>query len=360
MKSVHTLASEVDVFANIRDSAPVELLGFWIKLSPFCLRGSDIVSSRSSIPCLPKAIICNGSWSWSGVSGKDIQSQEWVQVAVVGPGQTGKSSLLAALSRRQLAESKPIFTLVDIHDEYVGYKSDEALSEKLQDVDLILLILDGQYELSSSTKEMYERLHGLNKPVLVVLNKIDLVQTPREAIRAARKRLGTSVFATSALHPESIDNLLKTILDTDPKALFPLTQGFPDFRRSICHGIVSQAALSGAIVGAIRIPIADFLPVTAIQTGMLLKIARTFGCPLNRKEPGSCCHVGGWSCRPRGEPFAETPLSRISELISISVAGIGTLVLGHVAIQYFEGFSNFLNDDRPTDFPSPAMGLEIH
>ncbi len=28
MKSVHTLASEVDVFANIRDSAPVELLGF--------------------------------------------------------------------------------------------------------------------------------------------------------------------------------------------------------------------------------------------------------------------------------------------------------------------------------------------
>jgi len=48
---------------------------------------------------------------------------------------------------------------------------------------------------------------------------------------------------------------LKAILDTDPKTLSSLTQSFPDFRRSICHGIVSRAALSGAIVGAIRIPV---------------------------------------------------------------------------------------------------------
>jgi uncharacterized protein (DUF697 family)/GTP-binding protein EngB required for normal cell division len=361
MKSVHTLASEVDVFANIRDSAPVELLGFLdqiVTLLPegFRYRLKQVFDSLPPEGDNLQRILELVRSQW-----KDIQSQEWLQVAIVGPGQTGKSSLFAALSRRQLAESKPIFTLVDIHDEYVGYKSDEALSEKLQDVDLILLILDGQYELSSSTKEMYERLHGLNKPVLVVLNKIDLVQTPREAIRAARKRLGTSVFATSALHPESIDNLLKTILDTDPKALFPLTQGFPDFRRSICHGIVSQAALSGAIVGAIRIPIADFLPVTAIQTGMLLKIARTFGCPLNRERARELLPMlaAGVAAR-EGNHLLRRRYPEYRKLISISVAGIGTLVLGHAVIQYFEGFSNFLNDDRPTDFPSPAMGLEIH
>ena len=48
------------------------------------------------------------------------------------------------------------------------------------------------------------------------------------------------------------------------------------------------------------------------------------------------------------------------KLISISVAGIATFVLGHAAIQYFEGLSHFLSDDRSTDFPSPAMGWEIH
>ena len=361
MKSVDTLTSEVDVFANIRASAPEELLGFLDQIVPLLPAGFRYRLKQvfDSLPPegdnLQKVLeLVRSQW-------KDIQSQEWVQVAVVGPGQTGKSSLVAALSRRQPDGSKPIFTLVDIHDEYLGYKSDETLSEKLQDVDLILLILDAQYELSDSTKEMYARLHGLKKPVLVVLNKIDLVRTPRDAVRAARRRLGTSVFTSSAVQPETIDQLLKTILDTDPKALFPLTQGFPDFRRSICHGIVSQAALSGAIVGAIRIPIADFLPVTAIQTGMLLKIARTFGYQLNRERARELLPMlaAGVAAR-EGSHWLRNRYPEYRKLISVSVAGICTFVLGHVAIQYFEGFSNFLNGDPSTDFPSPTMSWEIH
>ena len=361
MKSVQTVPREPDIFANIRDSAPVELLGFLdqiVHLLPDGLR-YRLKQVFDSLPPqgdnLQKVLeLVRSQW-------KDIQSQEWVQIAVVGPGQTGKSSLLAALSRRQLDGSKPIFTLVDIHDEYLGYKTDGTLADKLKDADLILLILDGRYELSNSTREMYERLNSLNKPVLVVLNKIDLVQTPREAVRAARKRLGASVFTTSAVQPESMDQLLKAILDTDPKALSPLTQNFPQFRRSICHGIVSQAALSGAIVGAIRIPIADLLPMTAIQTGMLLKIARTFGYPLNRERARELLPMlaAGVAAR-EGSHWLRRRYPEYRKLISISVAGIWTFVLGHAAVQYFEGLSNFLNDDRSADFPSPAMGWEIH
>jgi GTP-binding protein Era len=361
MESVHTLTSEPDVFANIRDSAPAELLGLldqMVILLPEAVR-YRLKQVFDSLPPegdnLQRVLeLVRSQW-------KDIQSQEEVQIAIVGPGQTGKSSLLAALSRRQLAGSKPVFTLVDIHDEYLGYKPDETLSEKLRDVDLILLILDGRYELSDSTKEMYERLNSLNRPVLVVLNKIDLVQAPRDAVKAARRRLRTSVFTTSALQPETIERLLKTILDTDPKALSSLTQSFPDFRRSICQGIVSQAALSGAIVGAIRIPIADLLPVTAIQTGMLLKIARTFGYPLNRERARELLPMlaAGVAAR-EGNHWLRHRYPEYRKLISISVAGIWTFVLGHAAIQYFEGFPNFLNGEASTDFPSPATSWEVH
>lgn len=361
MKSVQTIPREPDIFANIRDSAPVELLGFLDQIVLLLPEGSRYRLKQvfDSLPPqgdnLQKVLeLVRSQW-------KDIQSQEWVQIAIVGPGQTGKSSLLAALSRRQVAGSKPIFTLVDIHDEYLGFKPDETLSEKLQEVDLILLILDGRYELSKSTKEMYERLNSLNRPVLVVLNKIDLVQTPRDAVRAARRRLGTSVFATSVVQPETIEQLLKAILDTDPKTLSSLTQNFPDFRRSMGHGIVSQAALSGAIVGAIPIPIADFLPITAIQTGMLLKIARTFGYSLNRERARELLPMlaAGVAAR-EGSHWLRRRYPEYRKLISISVAGIWTFVLGHAAIQYFEGLSHFLSDDRSTDFPSPAMGWEIH
>ncbi len=361
MKAVHTLTSELDVFANIRDSAPVELMGFLDQMVILLPEGFRYRLKQVSDSLPPEGDNLQRVLELVRSQWKDIQSQEWVQIAIVGPGQTGKSSLLAALSTRQLAGSKPIFTLVDIHDEYQGYKPDETLSEKLRDVDLILLILDGRYELSDSTKEMYERLSSLNKPVLVVLNKIDLVQTSRAAVRAARKRLGASVFTTSAVQPETIDQLLKAILDTDSKALSPLTQSFPQFRRSICHGIVSQAALAGAIVGAIRIPIADFLPVTAIQTGMLLKIARTFGYQLNRERARELLPMlaAGVAAR-EGSHWLRRRYPGYRKLISISVAGIWTCALGQAAVQYFEGLSNFLNRDRSDDFQSPAMGWEIH
>jgi len=361
IKPVQTVPREPDIFANIRDSAPVELLGFLDQIVTLLPEGFRYRLQQVFDSLPPQGDNLQRVLELVRSQWKDIQSQERVQIAIVGPGQTGKSSLLAALSGRQLVGSKPIFTLVDIHDVYLGYEPDEALSEKLRDIDLILLILDGRYELSNSTKEMYEGLNSLNRPVLVVLNKIDLVQTPRDAVRAARRRLGTSVFTTSAVQPETIDQLLKAILDTDPKTLSSLTQSFPEFRRSICHGIVSQAALSGAIVGAIGIPIADFLPMTAIQTGMLLKIARTFGCPLNRERARELLPMlaAGVAAR-EGSHLLRRRYPEYRKLISISVAGIWTLVLGHAAIQYFEAFSKFLNDDRPTDFPSPAMGWETH
>ena len=361
MNAVQTVPREPDILANIRDLAPVELLGFLDQMVILLPEGVKYRLKQVFDSLPPQGDNLQRVLELVRSQWKDIQSQERVRIAIVGPGQTGKSSLLAALSRRQLAESQPIFTLVDIHDEYLGYKPDEARSEKLRDVDLILLILDGRYELSNSTTVMYERLSSLNKPVLVVLNKIDLVQTPRDAVRAARRRLGTSVFTTSAVQPETMDQLFKAIVDADPKALSSLTHSFPDFRRSICHGIVSQAALSGAIVGAIRIPIADLLPMTAIQTGMLLKIARTFGYPLNRERARELLPMlaAGVAAR-EGSQWLRDRYPEYWKLISISVAGIWTFVLGHAAIQYFDGLSNFLNSEGSTDFPSPAIGWEIH
>ncbi len=310
MNTVQTIPREPDIFANIRDSAPVELLGFLDQIVHLLPEGSRYRLKQvfDSLPPegdnMQKVLeLVRSQW-------KDIQSQEWVRIAIVGPGQTGKSSLLAALSRRQLDGSKPIFTLVDIHDEYLGDKPDETLSEKLQDIGLILLILDGQYELSKSTKELYERLNSMNRPVLVVLNKIDLVQTPRDAVRAARRRLGTSVFATSAVQPETMDQLLKAILDTDPKTL-----SCPDSKFSrIPSQYLSWNRQPGRTFGSHRgghsnshsRPFAHngHSDGNALEDRADLRIS-----PEPGKSPRAAAHVGGWSCRPRGEPLAETPLS---------------------------------------------------
>ena len=217
---------------------------------------------------------------------RGIQSDQWIQIAVAGSARTGKNSLINAIASRQDPEADSIFTIVDIQglDEYLGYKADRTWLGKFDFAEVILLVLDAQYEVSDSTLSMYQRLSSLDKPVLVILNKMDLVERPWKALREAGRQLGTTVLSFSSMQPETIDKLLKSIVDANPRTFAPFTGSFPEFRRTICNGIISQAAFAGAVVGAVPIPVSDLLPITAIQTGMLLKIARAFGYHLNRQR----------------------------------------------------------------------------
>ncbi len=362
MKAVQTPTTPPDVFANVRDSAPDELLSLLDQIALFLPEGVKyrLKQVLDSLP--PEGDNLQKVLELVRCQWKDLQTQEWVQIAVVGPAQTGKSSLVGAISKRQLAGSEPIFRIVDLRglDEFLGYQSGESLSDRLEQADVILLILDGQYELAESTKRMYERLRSLNKPVLVVLNKIDLVEVPRDALRKARKQLGANVFGASAVQPETTERLLKAIVDADPKTLSPLTQRFPSFRRSICTGIVSQAAFSGAIVGAIPIPVADLLPITAIQTGMLLKIARVFGYELNRERARELLPmlIAGIAVREASHRLRRR-FPEYRKLIAVSFAGLWTFLIGQAAISYFENMSKFLHRDSSSDLSSAAMGQEI-
>ncbi len=362
MKAVETPTAPPDVFANVRDSAPDELLSFLDQITLFLPDGVKyrLKQVLDSLP--PQGDNLQKVLELVRCQWKDLQTQEWVQIAVVGPAQTGKSSLVGAISERQLVGSEPIFSIVDIRglDEFLGYRSGDRLHDRLEHADVILLILDGQFELSESTRRLYERLRNLNKPVLVVLNKMDLVEAPGDALRKARKQLGANVFGASAFQPETTELLLKAIVDTDPKTLSPLTQRFPKFRRSICTGIVSQAAFSGAIVGAIPIPVADLLPITAIQTGMLLKIARVFGYELNRERARELLPmlVAGVAVREASHRLRRR-YPEYRKLIAVSIAGLWTFLIGQAAISYFENFSKSLHRDSSSDLPSASMGQEI-
>ena len=166
---------------------------------------------------------------------KDIQSEEWVHIAVVGPAQTGKTSLLKAMGRKQSESVAPIFGIVETPglEEFLGYESTQAWPQRLREAGMLLLVLDGRYGVSEATSQMFDRLQSLDKPILVLLNKMDVVENPADAVRQARKRLQNRVFATSAFQPASIDRFLNAIVSLYPKALYPLTRAFPEFIRTI-------------------------------------------------------------------------------------------------------------------------------
>jgi tRNA modification GTPase len=121
--------------------------------------------------------------------------REGLSLAIVGKPNVGKSSLLNALLREKRAIVTDIAgTTRDIIEEYInldgipvkiidtaGIRETEDVverigversKEKLQEADLVLLVLDYSRELDAEDKEIIESIG--NKKTIIVLNKIDL------------------------------------------------------------------------------------------------------------------------------------------------------------------------------------------
>ncbi len=338
--------SQIEVFENLRGMAPKELLDFLGQILAFFppefrYRLKRVVESlpREGDNMQRVLELVRSQW-------KDIRSRDWLKIAIAGPSQTGKATLLRAIRQKQLEPAEPIFNIVETPglQEYLGFRSGESAPEELSEAALILLVLDGRYGVSESTLQMVQGLQRLDKPILVVLNKMDLVEKPSEAVSRARKLLKPNVFPVSALQSSSIDKLLDAIVATESRALYPLTQTFPGFRRSICGGVVTQAAMASGLVGAIQIPVSDLLPMTAIQTGMLLKVARAFGFPLNRDRARELLPMLAAGVLVReGTHRLRERFPRQARLIAVSAAGAWTYLLGKAAIVYFQSITDALH-----------------
>ena len=344
--------THIDVFANIRGFAPREiivLLEHILLLLPEELRyrlKNVIDSLPPQADNLQKVLeLVRSQW-------KGLQSQEGIRIAVVGPAQTGKSSLLAEILGKQADSATPIFSIVDIQglEEYLGFGTRPSEMKELEETDVLLLVLDGRYGISESTLELEGRLLSLNKPLMVVLNKMDLVENPSPVIKAAKKQLKSLVFPTSLSRAGTLDKLFKAVVATHPRALNPLTQNFPEFRRIICSGIVVQSSFSAGVVGAIPIPVSDLLPLVAIQTAMLLKIARAFGHKLNRGRARELLPMLAAGVLVReGSHRLRVRFPDQQGLIAVSVAGLWTFGLGRAAISYFESLTRFVEQKEPTN-----------
>ena len=289
---------------------------------------------------------------------KGIQSRDRVRIDIVGASQTGKTTLLKAIEEGQAPGSPRIFSLVETTglEEFLGYDNARRLPNRLKQADLVLLLLDCRYEVSDQTRHLVNRLKGLEKPLLVALNKCDLISHPSEAAKKAQKILGERTVAVSAFSKPTIERLFRSVVASNSSALYPLAISFPDFRKTLCLGIATQAAIGSSLVEAIPIPISDLLPITAIQTSMVLKIARAYGHRIDRNRARELVPMllSGLVIREASQRLRRQFPAK-SKLISLSAAVVGTYFLGRGTIHYFDRFSHLMEEK---EFPRsiPAAG----
>lgn len=232
-------------------------------------------------------------------------------VCIAGPVNTGKSSLYNALigqsspralvspvpgsTRHSLVGDAEAFWVVDTpgaNEMAVGREGPQGGKERHAEAmaaaaaaDFLVMVFDAARGIARDEVRIYSELVGLGKPYVVALNKIDLVRRDEEAvIRAAAANLELppeEIIPISALRHTNLNQLLLAIVRTDPQLAATLAELVPDSRWVLAQNtILSSCVAAGTanlITAPIEIPFASFVPISAIQVAMVLRLARIFG-----------------------------------------------------------------------------------
>jgi len=323
---------------------------------------------------------------------RQVDQETRAGVAIVGPVNSGKSTLFNTLKGREVSPVAAVpgttrallheqwgpFTLTDTpgFGEVAGVDRAGVALQGIQAADLIVLVLDAAAGVRHTDLALLRQLKTTGKPVVVALNKIDLVEDNLEAVIAdARAKLGEpDLVPISAKRGTNVASvLLPRLIDARPTLAVAMGRALPAYRRRAANGVIRNAAVFNAFVGAEPVPGLDIPFLLAAQARMVLRIGAIFGEPMNLQHAKELVATiaGGLAVRYVAQEGAKF-IPGAGWLVAGAVASAGTWAMGQVAVQYFEHgkklnpqqlqtrFAELVRKRRRTTQPKrgwPPMGL---
>lgn len=304
--------------------------------------------------------------NWRGLINEAVQhlriaAGDKHRVVIVGPANSGKSTLYNALvrdagertavsalpgtTRQAHAGDAGLFAIVDTPGaDLSGPVGDEERRRAMaaaQAGDLLIVLFDAAHGVRPSEQALYADLAGLGKPMLVALNKIDLVGGERAAvIGKAAAALGldaTQVVPVSARLGTGLDRLLLDVASCEPGIVAALGAALPGFRGKLAQAVIARAASTAGAIALTPLPFADFLPLIAVQSTMVMSIARIYAYRITLARARELVATFGVGFLARSlfyelSKFGGPP----GWLVSAGVAAGTTLALGRAAAVWFE------------------------
>lgn len=284
------------------------------------------------------------------------------RLAIVGPVNVGKSTLFNALTpgseepaevssvpgttKVNQEQRTQVFTLVDTPGADHA-RDDEGLERKhalqaSQEADFLLIVFDATRSITKADLALFAELRLTGTPYLVVLNKIDRIEKhEHEAVlEAAGRSLGVlpdRVLPLSAERGRGLDRLLLEITALEPRLLGQLGGILPSYRKQLGWQAIRRAAIASSVIALTPIPLMDLFPLLAIQTSLVLTLARIYSQPLDWRRGRELLASLGAGVVARSV-FAE--LSKFGGVpgwvLSSSIAGGTTLSIGILVLRWFE------------------------
>jgi len=283
------------------------------------------------------------------------------RIAIVGPANVGKSSLYNQLApdRKSRAEVSPVpgttrknqqadaglFLVVDTPGaDAVGEVGDAEREEALRaarDADLLVVVFDAIQGVKRTEQDLFRDLLALGKPLVVALNKIDLVAKHRLRVAEhAALALGVpaeSVLTVSAKSGENLDKLLLAIAKAEPGIVAALGAALPAYRSRLAWAATQKAAATAGAIALTPLPILDVIPLLAVQTTLVLGISRIYARRMTLGRAREILATFGLGFLGR-TLFQE--LSKLGGppgwLLAAAIASATTVVIGYGTARWFE------------------------
>jgi small GTP-binding protein len=271
------------------------------------------------------------------------------KIAIVGLPNTGKSTLFNTLKGQRFSPVSPEsgttktlirgafgpFALIDTP----GHLPD-IMEKGIKEASLVVLLMDGTLGMRKEDEALYKEVKRADKPILVVVNKIDAMRTDPEVLcdDLAVKLEVEEVVPISAINGTNVvEDLIPAMIDASPEAAVILGRELPAFRREAVAKIVRNSTLLSLAAGLEPVPLIDIPILLGTQIRLLLRIAAIYGEPMtsSRAREVVATMAGGLALRYVAEETAKL-LPFGGDLASGAIAAAGTWALGQVAAEYFE------------------------
>lgn len=298
-------------------------------------------------------------WQWDELAA-EVGQESQARVALVGLPGIGKSVLFnrlrgwvisdemeepSAVDSYEMAdgvrlESLGLFVLADLPSNpppHLLHSPDLLLT--LGDPALVLYLVDGQSGVTAADYRWVAALRATGKPLLAVLNKIDLLADLPAALAAAEERLGMPAIPVSAQTGANIEEkLLPAILTAAPRLAVPLGRELRGLRRTAARRVIRQAALFSGLVGAQPVPLLDVPFQVMIQVGVVMRVGAVYGYAptggMNRELIGTVVSA-------LGIRYLLLAVVKLIPFVGWAAAGMlsgmMTFFMGEAAIRYYEG-----------------------
>jgi small GTP-binding protein len=302
---------------------------------------------------------------------EEVDRESRARIVLIGATGAGKTTLLATLRGFQLppveselrdagdtmVEDLGLFVLIDVPGagpRAAAGEGDPAWSA-LQNADLIVWVLDGTVGMRAWEYEWLCRIRASSKPLIVVLNKLDLQQARGEIDRLSRM-LSSKVIPLSARDETNVaTHLLPHMVDTCPGLATALGREVPAWRHIAAQRVTQRAVAVSGLVGVEPVPLLDIPFQVLIQLRLVLRLAAIYGEPLGDHYSRELLAtiVSGAGLRYLGQQLAKV-IPLVGWAVSGGLAAGGTWVIGRLATEYFENGKRVRRTPARDDVPQVA------